>query len=61
VAVEAFLDGRLPFVAIPQVIDQALRAADHELGAPSTLAEVRAADRWARAFSAAAIGTLPSS
>jgi 1-deoxy-D-xylulose-5-phosphate reductoisomerase len=61
VVVEAFLDGRLPFVAIPQVIEQALLAADHRLGAPSTLAEVRAADGWARAFSAAAISTLPSS
>jgi 1-deoxy-D-xylulose-5-phosphate reductoisomerase len=61
VAVEAFLDGRLPFVGIPQVIEQSLLAADHELGAPSTLAEVRAADGWARAFSAAAISTLPSS
>jgi 1-deoxy-D-xylulose-5-phosphate reductoisomerase len=61
VVVEAFLDGRLPFVAIPRVIEQALLAADHRLGAPSTLAEVRAADGWARAFSAAAISTLPSS
>ncbi|MCC7043716.1 MAG: 1-deoxy-D-xylulose-5-phosphate reductoisomerase [Acidobacteria bacterium] len=61
VAVEAFLERRLPFVAIPQVIEQALLAADYQLGAPSTLAEVRAADGWARAFSAAAISTLPSS
>ncbi len=61
VAVDAFLEGRLSFVGIPQVIEQALLAADHELGAPSTLADVRAADGWARTFSAAAIGTLPSS
>jgi len=61
VAVEAFLAGRLGFVAIPQVIERALDAADHELGAPMTLAEVRAADRWARTFSARTIGTLPSS
>jgi 1-deoxy-D-xylulose-5-phosphate reductoisomerase len=61
VAVEAFLDARLSFVAIPQVIERAMLAADHELGAPATLAEVRAADGWARAFATAAIGTLPSS
>ena len=61
VAVEEFLAGRLGFVAIPQVIERALDAADHELGAPTTLAEVRAADRWARTFSARTIGTLPSS
>jgi len=61
VAVEAFLDRRLSFVGIPRLIERALAAADHELGAPSTLAEVRAADAWARTFSTAAIGTLPSS
>ncbi len=61
VAVEAFLEERLSFVAIPQIIERTLLAADHELGAPSTLAEVRGADAWARAFSTAAIGTLPSS
>ena len=60
-AVEAFLDRRLSFVGIPRLIERALAAADHELGAPSTLAEVRAADAWARTFSTAAIGTLPSS
>lgn len=61
VAVEAFLDRRLSFVGIPRIIERALAAADHDLGAPATLAEVRAADSWARAFSTAAIGTLPSS
>jgi 1-deoxy-D-xylulose-5-phosphate reductoisomerase len=61
VAVEAFLDRRLSFVGISAVIERALQAADHELSAPVTLADVRAADGWARAFSAAAIGTLPSS
>ncbi|ODS53712.1 MAG: 1-deoxy-D-xylulose-5-phosphate reductoisomerase [Acidobacteria bacterium SCN 69-37] len=60
VAVAAFLEGRLRFVAIPQVIERALLAADHELGAPATLAEVRTADAWARAFSTAVVGTLPS-
>jgi 1-deoxy-D-xylulose-5-phosphate reductoisomerase len=61
VAVEAFLDRRLSFVGIPRLIERALAAADHELGPPSTLAEVRAADSWARTFSTATIGTLPSS
>jgi 1-deoxy-D-xylulose-5-phosphate reductoisomerase len=61
VAVDAFLNGRLPFVDIPRLIERSLAAADHDLGAPSTLADVRAADAWARAFSTAAIGTLPSS
>jgi 1-deoxy-D-xylulose-5-phosphate reductoisomerase len=60
-AVAAFLDDRLSFVGIPRVIERALEAADHQLGAPATLAEVRAADAWARTFSASAIGTLPSS
>ncbi len=60
-AVEAFLGGRIGFQSIPVVIERALAAADHELGAPSTLAEVRAADTWSRAFSDATIGTLPSS
>jgi 1-deoxy-D-xylulose-5-phosphate reductoisomerase len=61
VAVDAFLNGRLPFVDIPRLIERSLAAADHDLGAPSTLADVRAADAWARAFSTAAIGTQPSS
>jgi len=59
-AVDAFLAGRLSFPGIPRVIERALDAADR-LGAPGSLEEVRAADAWARAFSAETIGTLPSS
>ena len=61
VAVEAFLDGRIPFLAIPELIERALQAADHELGAPTDLSGVRAADAWARRHAAAAVGTLRSS
>jgi len=49
VAVASFLAGRLAFTAIPRVIEQALDAHD---GRPAdTLDEVRAIDRWARAYS----------
>jgi 1-deoxy-D-xylulose-5-phosphate reductoisomerase len=61
VAVEAFLAGRLPFTGIPRTIDLALGAADHDLSAPGSLADVLAADAWARAFSAETLGTLRSS
>jgi 1-deoxy-D-xylulose-5-phosphate reductoisomerase len=46
VAVEAFLDNRLPFPAIARVIEDTLTAHDVQDG--RTLGEVRAADRWAR-------------
>jgi 1-deoxy-D-xylulose-5-phosphate reductoisomerase len=61
VAVEAFLAGRLPFPAIATLIERALDAADRYGAAPSTLADVRAADADARAFSAETLRTLPSS
>jgi 1-deoxy-D-xylulose-5-phosphate reductoisomerase len=61
VAVEAFLAGRLPFQAISAVIERALEAADRFVMPPRALADVRAADAWARAFSAETLGTLPSS
>jgi 1-deoxy-D-xylulose-5-phosphate reductoisomerase len=60
-AVEAFLGRAIGFSQIPVVIERALAAADHDLGAPSSLADVRAADAWARAFTVETIGTLPSS
>jgi 1-deoxy-D-xylulose-5-phosphate reductoisomerase len=59
-AVEAFLAKRLGFCQIPLLIERALAAADDHLGAPGSLADVRSADAWARAFTAGAIGTLPS-
>ena len=61
IAVEAFLESRLPFGGIPRVIARALEAADRETSSPQSLDEVRSADRWARAFAAETIRTLPSS
>jgi 1-deoxy-D-xylulose-5-phosphate reductoisomerase len=46
VAVEAFLDGRLPFPAIARVIEETL--AVHDVQDAQTLGDVRAADHWAR-------------
>jgi 1-deoxy-D-xylulose-5-phosphate reductoisomerase len=48
VAVAAFLAGRLSFPAIPDVIEQAMDA--HPPGPVTTLAQVRAVDRWAHEF-----------
>jgi 1-deoxy-D-xylulose-5-phosphate reductoisomerase len=61
VAVEAFLSGRLRFDAMATVIERALDASDKSVSSPSTLAEVRQADGWARAFSVETLRTLPSS
>ena len=61
VAVEAFLARRLTFTGIPQVIERALEANDRRTAPPASIEAVRAADSWARSFSAATIGTLPSS
>ena len=49
VAVAAFLAGRLAFTAIPEVIERTMAA--HTPGPLNTLADVRAVDEWARAFS----------
>jgi 1-deoxy-D-xylulose-5-phosphate reductoisomerase len=46
VAVARFLDGKLAFTAIPEVIEQALAA--HRAAEVATLAEVRSVDLWAR-------------
>ena len=51
VAVAAFLDNRLPFMAIPAIIGGAMDA--YERGGPrpvGSLADVRAIDGWARDF-----------
>ena len=61
VAVEAFLAGRVGFSAIPQTIEKALAAADRSTSVPRSLADVRAADSWARAFTIETLGTLRSS
>jgi len=52
VAVAAFLERRLPFTAIPRVIETTLAAAAGRGTAdPAALAEVRELDAWARDFS----------
>ncbi len=48
IAVALFLEGRLGFGAIPQVIAQTLDA--HATAAVTTLAEVRTVDAWARQY-----------
>ena len=47
VAVEAFLEGKLGFTAIPVVIEKTMNA--HTVESVSTLDVVRRVDRWARA------------
>ena len=57
VAVAAFLERRLPFTAIPRVIETTLDAAAGRAAAdPSALAEVRELDAWARTFSSSVAG-----
>jgi 1-deoxy-D-xylulose-5-phosphate reductoisomerase len=46
VAVEAFLDGKLGFTAIPRVIQKTMDA--HQVEPVSTIETVRRVDRWAR-------------
>jgi len=48
VAVQAFLDGRLRFPAIAEVIERTMNA--HELEHVSSLAVVRRTDEWGRAY-----------
>src|SRR3954471_23135193 len=49
VAVARFLDGRLAFTAIAEVIEQTMLA--HQPAEVATLAAVRSVDRWAREYS----------
>ena len=49
VAVACYLEGKISFVSIPQVIEQAMDA--HSAVPVSTLEAVRGADRWARLYS----------
>ena len=61
VAVEAFLAGRLPFMGIPAVIEDALDAgAAWSAPAPTSLAAVREVDAWARRFSGTAVAGVES-
>ena len=50
IAVAGFLDNRIPFPAIAHIIEAAMDA--HTPGEVQTLQAVRAADQWARDFSA---------
>ena len=65
VAVSAFLEERLAFTGIPDVIRQAMDAFEQNGAAPVTgLADVRAIDRWAHEFAAratTALHTAPTS
>ena len=61
IAVEAFLEGRISLPTIPRVISRTLEEVGARTGAPASLADVRAADLWARRFAAETIGTLRSS
>jgi 1-deoxy-D-xylulose-5-phosphate reductoisomerase len=57
VAVAAFLERRLGFTAIQNLIGLAMDAYEKEGAAPvCTLADVRAVDRWARDFAVRSIG-----
>jgi len=59
VAVSSFLEGRLAFTSIPQVIEQAMDA--HTPEPAATLAEVRRVDAWARQHAAESARELESS
>jgi len=51
VAVASFLEGAVPFPAIPGAIEAALAAAAAEgLESPTSLAEIRELDAWARTY-----------
>jgi 1-deoxy-D-xylulose-5-phosphate reductoisomerase len=59
VAVARFLDTRLPFTGIAEVIGQAMEHYERDgASAISGLDDVRAVDRWAREFAASAAGKL---
>ena len=61
VAVAAFLEGRLPFAAIPAVIEEVLEAgAARPAAAPDSLAGVREIDRWARERGATIVAGVQS-
>jgi 1-deoxy-D-xylulose-5-phosphate reductoisomerase len=58
VAVAAFLDGRVRFTAIPELIARTMDA--HPAGPAATLAEVRRIDAWAREHAEAGVRELQS-
>lgn len=56
VAVGAFLAGRIPFLAIAEVVESALSA--HEAHVPESVEDVAEADAWARHHAGTACGTV---
>ncbi len=61
VAVSAFLDGRLPYLQIPALIERALDESESAgLGGVDSLDAVRHADAWAHRFSREAVGRVES-
>jgi 1-deoxy-D-xylulose-5-phosphate reductoisomerase len=60
-AVAAFLAGALPFVGIFDVLERVLDAADGWTGDPATVADVLAAEEWARARAAELAGSRKAS
>ena len=57
VCVAAFMAGRLPFVAIVDTVAQVVSEHDGRAGEAVSLADVRAADRWARARATELVAT----
>jgi 1-deoxy-D-xylulose-5-phosphate reductoisomerase len=61
VAVAAFLNGRISFPAIPEVIRECMDAYEAEIGRPiTTLSDVRAVDAFARQHAAESSGRVQS-
>ena len=57
----AFLESRIPFVAIPEVIAAAMDAYDRSSRGPvRTLADVRRVDGWATEFASQRSGRVKS-
>ena len=46
VAVQAFLDKRIPFMGIPRLVDKVME--EHEIAPATELQAILAADTWAR-------------
>jgi 1-deoxy-D-xylulose-5-phosphate reductoisomerase len=57
IAVDAFLDGRIPFTGIPTVIEKTMAA--HSAAGVATLAEVRTVDAWARGHARSLVSVIP--
>ncbi|MEV0028019.1 1-deoxy-D-xylulose-5-phosphate reductoisomerase [Nocardia sp. NPDC050793] len=56
IAVQAFLDGLIGFPAIVRTVARAVEAADQWRAEPQSLAEVLAADSWARDYARRVVG-----